>query len=119
MTRSTRTASLLGAAAALVLGLSACGGGGDSEYCDLLSSAEEDSALADADPSDPEALEDANDRVQEIIDAAPDDVRGDWETFQTALSDPEAAQEGDPTEALTALENIQQHAQDECDLELG
>ncbi|TDD69480.1 hypothetical protein E1262_12615 [Jiangella aurantiaca] len=122
MTRSTRTASLLGAAAALVLGLTACSGGGDSEYCDLLNSAQEDTSFADADPTDPEAMEEFNNQLQEVVDAAPDDLKGDWETFQSALeamSDPEAAAEQDPEAATTAMENIEQHAQDECDIELG
>ncbi|WP_147375188.1 hypothetical protein [Jiangella rhizosphaerae] len=122
MTRSTRSASLLGAAAALVLGLTACSSGGDSEYCDLLRSAEEDTSLADADPTDAEAMEEFSSRIQEIVDAAPDDVKGDWETFQSAMdavSDPEAAAEQDPEAALTATENISQHAQDECDIEMG
>lgn len=117
MSRSTRTASLLGAAAALVLGLTACSSGGDdSEYCDLLS---DDSALAELDPTDEAAMEEASNRIQEVVDAAPDDIKGDWETFAGILEDPEAAATGDPEEFTTALENIEQNVQDECDIDLN
>lgn len=116
MTRSTRTATMLGAAVAMVLSLSACGGS-DSEYCDLLS--DEDSSFADADPSDPEAMEELDSRIQEVVDAAPDDIRGDWEIFQEAINDPAAAAEQDPEAAMTAMENIGQHAQDECDIDIS
>lgn len=123
MSRSTRSASLLGAAAALVLGLTACSDdSGGGEYCDLLSAAEDDSSLADADPTDPEAMEEFSNRIQEIVDAAPDDIKGDWETFSSSLeaaADPESVDEDAMTETMTALENITQNVQDECDIDMS
>ncbi|SEF09894.1 hypothetical protein [Jiangella alba] len=122
MSRSTRSASLLGAAAALVLGLTACSSDGGGEYCDLLNAAEDDSSLADADPTDPEAMEEFSNRIQEIVDAAPDDIKGDWETFASSLeaaSDPESVDEDAMTETMTALENITQNVQDECDIDMS
>ncbi|SDT73191.1 hypothetical protein [Jiangella sp. DSM 45060] len=122
MSRSTRSASLLGAAAALVLGLTACSSDDGGEYCDLLSAAEDDSSLADADPTDPEAMEEFSNRIQEIVDAAPDDIKGDWETFASSLeaaSDPESVDEDAMTETMTALENITQNVQDECDIDMS
>ncbi|WP_116946896.1 hypothetical protein [Jiangella endophytica] len=116
MSRSTRSASLLGAAAALVLGLTACSSDGGSDYCDLLS---DDSGLSDFDPSDEAAMEEAANRVQEVVDAAPDDIKADWETFATAIEDPEAAAADDPEAFMTAMENITQHAQDECDIDIN
>ncbi len=115
MTRSTRTATMLGAAAALVLSLSACGGS-DSEYCDLLS---DESEVTEFDPTDENAMEESVQRVQDIVDAAPDDVRGDWETFASFLEDPEAAATADPAEFESAMQNISQNAQDECDIDLS
>jgi hypothetical protein len=114
---------MLGAVAAVVLALTACGSDGSgSEYCDLITNAEEDDSLADADPTDPEAMDDIAATFREITDAAPDDIKGDWETVTAGFeafssgetpTDPEAGADMD-----AAFTNIEQHVQDECDLEL-
>lgn len=122
MTRSTRTASMLGAAAALVLALTACSGGDSgSEYCDLITDAEDNNSLAEADPTDPEVMEEIASTFREITDAAPDDIKGDWETvtagFESfssgeATPDPEAS-----ADMETAFTNIGEHVESECDIE--
>ncbi|MBB5787974.1 hypothetical protein [Jiangella mangrovi] len=123
MTRTTRTVPMLGAAAALVLALTACSSDSGSEYCDLISGAEENSSLTEADPTDPEAMDEITSTFRDITDAAPDDIKGDWETLTSAFesfaageapTDPESTADMD-----TALENIEQHVQDECDIELS
>lgn len=121
MTRSTRTVPMLGAAAALVLALTACSSdSGGSEYCDLIDTAAEDATLADADIEDPEAMEQLNGTITEIADAAPDDIKGDWEIFadsMAAMAAPEPPAE-DPG-IMTAIENIDQHVQEECDIDMN
>ncbi|TDC46211.1 hypothetical protein E1212_27400 [Jiangella ureilytica] len=123
MIRTTRTVPMLGALAAVVLALTACGSDSSgSEYCDLITNAEEDDSLADADPTDPDAMEEITATFREITDAAPDDVKGDWETVTASFeafssgempSDPEASADMD-----TAFSNIEEHVQSECDIEL-
>lgn len=123
MTRLKTAFAILGATA-LTVSLSACGGGGN--YCDLLTDAQENVDLENADPTDPEALGQMTDAMQEIADAAPSEVSEDWTTvvdaFQTMVDadgdltaiDPEAL--GDIDGAMT---NIQEHAQSECDVDLS
>jgi hypothetical protein len=123
MTRSTRTVPMLGALAAAVLAVTACGSDGSgSEYCDIITNAEEDDSLADADPTDPEAMEQITTTFRDITDAAPDDIKGDWETVTAAFesmstgeapSDPEAG-----ADVETAFTNIEEHVQSECDIDL-
>ena len=124
MARSTKTVPMLAAVAAAVLALSACSSddGSGSEYCDLITDADENDALADADPTDPEAMDEITSTFREITDAAPDDIQGDWETVTSAFeamssgeapTDPEAGADID-----TAFTNIEEHVQSECDIEL-
>ena len=124
MTRSTRTVPMLGAAAAIVLALTACSsdGGGGSEYCELITNAEEDAALADVDVSDPDQMEELSGRINEIAEAAPEDIRGDWETFATsieAMAAPEPPAEDQSADITTAIDNIGQHVQDECGVDMS
>lgn len=123
MTRSTKTVPMLAAVAAAVLALTACSSDDSgSEYCDLITNAEEDDSLADADPTDPEAMDEITSTFREITDAAPEDIQGDWETVTAAFeamsageapTDPEAGADMD-----TAFSNIEEHVQSECDIEL-
>lgn len=121
MTRLKTTAALLGAAA-LTLTLGACGGGG-GDYCDLLTEAQDTLDTA-ADPTDPDAMSESMDRLQEVADAAPSEVSEDWDNLVEAMQaftetddptsiDPE--QFGDLEAATT---NITEHAQEECDITL-
>jgi hypothetical protein len=113
---------MLGAAAALVLALTACSSDSGSEYCDLITNAEEDSSLADADPSDPEGMEQLTSTFREIADAAPDDIQGDWETvadgFEAFSAEEPPTDDSAFADMETALSNIEQHVQDECDIDL-
>jgi len=135
--------------AAAVLGaglLAGCGGSDTEAYCSSLEDAQ-DSFSGDVDPAN---FGDLTDQVEEIVDEAPDDVKGDWEKLQGALddfesalddaglsvddlSDPEALADVDPEDAAKIQEvansmgtdfedasnNIEKHAKDECDIDLG
>ncbi|TDD96380.1 hypothetical protein [Jiangella asiatica] len=128
MNRSTRTLSLLGAAA-MAFAVTACGGddsGSGSDYCDLVTSAEEDfSSLDPTDPENADAMKDVVDRFNEIADAAPEDVQEDWRTFadgyqamsEIDMTDPAAMEELEGLEGLdAAMQNVTEHISEECDL---
>lgn len=134
MTRSTRLVSMLGTAAALTLGLTACSSdSGSSEYCDLITGAEQDAALVDVDPADAESMGQLSGTIVQIANAAPEDIRGDWETFAASVDSLAAAAAIDPTAAateppadgpgeediMTAIDNIDQHVQNECDVAMS
>ena len=93
-----------------------------SDYCDLITNAEEDSSLADVDPTDPEGMEQLTSTFRDIADAAPDDIAGDWETvadgFEAFASEEPPTDESLAADMDTALQNIEQHVQDECDIDL-
>ncbi|WP_157552641.1 hypothetical protein [Jiangella gansuensis] len=131
MSRFTRTVSVLGAGA-MALALTACGGDDSSEYCDLITDTEEDfSSALSGDPTDPEnsdVMQDLADRMNEIADAAPDDVQGDWEYAAEAFQafteiDPEdpASLEGmeQYADMDTRMQNISDQVSEECDIEFG
>jgi hypothetical protein len=137
------------AAAVLSAGLlSGCGGGGDTDaYCGGL----EDAKAAFSGDMDATKFDELSDQVGELVDDAPDEVKGDWETLQGALDelngaledagltaadleDPEKLAEVDPEDAAKiqevaeslssdeteeASDNIQEHAKDECDIDLS
>ncbi len=81
------------AIAALVLGaslLTGCGGGdggSSSGYCDDLKSAKEEFSALDSDSPDMADLEKAFDRMHELADEAPDEVKDEWETLDGAITD--------------------------------
>lgn len=90
------------AAAMLVPALTACGG--DSDFCSA--------APEDVDVSDPASMKTA---LEDIVDDAPDDVRGDVEVLIEQLG----AFEEDPTsvdtDAMTeAADNLAQWEEDNC-----
>lgn len=126
----TRLASLL-AAATLALGaLTACGddggtGGADTDaYCDRLSELTEGAETLSADPQAP------MDAITEIESLAPEEVKADWGTLVAAF---QRLQDLDPTqldpnnpdlgfdreELQAANDRIEQHAQEECGVDLG
>jgi hypothetical protein len=145
---------VLVAVATLMSGmLTACGGGGEAAaYCDSLEEAEQEFGTLES--GDFASLDEALDKLHELADEAPDDVKDDWETVDGALTDMEQAfedagleladlegitngeiPEGVDVEKLTTLtqelgqitsgdfeaaaNNIEKHAKDECDVDLG
>ncbi|NDL58429.1 hypothetical protein [Phytoactinopolyspora mesophila] len=88
MTRKTRFAALT-AAVALATSLAACGGddngGSAGNYCDLLE--EIGNAYANPDFEDPNALDDIASQMQRVADAAPDDIKADWEALADGFGD--------------------------------
>jgi hypothetical protein len=85
--------AVLVAVATLMSGmLTACGGGGDTgAYCDSLRDAKED--FGSLESGDVGNFDQAFDKLHELADDAPDDVKGDWETLDGAVSDMEKALE--------------------------
>ena len=109
-----RTAAALFALVALVVPLTACGGdddgGGGSvqAYCDLSNAGDGREDF----PSD--------DELDEIADAAPDEIDDDIELvvdrIKEANDDPESAEEVfDDPEVTEALENIEAFETENCD----
>lgn len=71
-------------AAALAFALSACGGG--SDYCDALTAAEDKYRdTGDLDPTDVEALSEAQDAIAEVAASAPDEVQDAWQDAADAF----------------------------------
>lgn len=129
----TRTGSLVAAAALALSALAGCGddggtagiGGGDTDaYCDRLTELTEGAETLSADPQAP------LDAITEIEGLAPEEVKADWTTLLAAFQqlqtldptqlDPNNPDMGFDREALQAANNrIEQHAQEECGVDLG
>lgn len=129
----TRTGSLLAAAVLALGGLTACGddggatdiGGADTDaYCDKLTEVIEGAETLSADPQAP------LDAITEIESIAPEEVKAEWGTLLAAFQqlqtldpsqlDPTNPDLGFDREALQAANDaIEQHAQDECGVDLG
>src|SRR5688572_30803398 len=78
----------LGLASAVLLAssLASCGEGdsevgGGAEYCDLLEETKADLQKFDQGDFNQETFDDVKQRVDELAEAAPDDVSGDWRTL--------------------------------------
>lgn len=102
------------AVGALMLGatLSACGGGdGDSSsggsYCDQLEDAKQSVEDVDFTALDDQSFEDLQSQFQDLQDAAPDEVKGDWETLTGALDEFQQAFE-DAGITLDDLQGLQE-----------
>lgn len=115
-------------AAALAFALSACGGG--SDYCDALTAAEDKYRdTGDLDPTDVEALSEAQDAIAEVAASAPDEVQDAWQDAADAfqmLVDVDGDLTAIDAEEIERFANLQQdmdtateHAQEECDIDLG
>lgn len=108
-------------------GLTACSG--DGAYCSKLEERGDSQALAGLDVNSPEGLEAAKEELDEVTEAAPDDIKPEWERLTQAL---EAASEisADPANAdvseaskvssdLTgALQEISNDAKERCNIEI-
>jgi hypothetical protein len=87
----------LAAAAVLTFALSACGddNGGDggsggydeAAYCDAYKSAESEFEDADFSQLDEETFGQLQDKVTEMREKAPEDLKDEWETFEGALDE--------------------------------
>lgn len=129
MNRIKTSISVLGATA-MALSLAACGGdSGSDEYCDLLTSTEEKLSGLTPNPSDPDSMSEMSGALQEVADAAPDDIKGDWEKMTEAFEkiadidltnpDPSALEALSSDDLTTASENITKHAKEECGVDMG
>lgn len=140
MTRSTHVAAVVGALA-LTMSVAACssddsGGEGGGGYCDQIQGFIEEyqgldeSVLQD----DPETLNTVLSDLHSIADAAPDDIQADWNTvadaFDTLATFSQETPDPEDTEAMEeqtetvadmqeATQNVNTHASEECDIELG
>ena len=103
-----RRAGLAVAAAIMAAGtLTACGGSDD--FCD---------AGGDLDSFDPGSSE-VKDAMDDAVDAAPDEIKGDVETLRDFLNDydpedPEAAADA-AAEVGPAAENVSKYVDENCD----
>ena len=109
-----RRAGLAFAAAIMAAGtLTACGGG-DDEFCDVGN---------DLEMSDfSEGSDEAKNALDDAVDAAPDDIKGDvetlrdtFETAQEAQDDPEAAADLDMDAVNEANENVSNYVDENCE----
>lgn len=127
MSRLKTTVSMLGAGA-LALSLAACGGDDSQSYCDLLENSE--SEFTDLDPSDPESHDQVQSALSDIVEAAPDDIKDDWQTFADTYeemvsidpNDQEAMaefQENSAADFQEASARIGDNVQEECDMEMS
>lgn len=91
----------------MVLTLTACSGGGDAQaFCDGQA------ALEDLDPTD----ENAGQAFADLVDEAPEEIRGDVERVAEALSSPPNEDEGEAMKDLvTSAQNIQDWVEENCE----
>ncbi len=87
--------------------LTGCGGGGGGDagdYCDTLKDSESNfEDLASAGNFD--GFDEALDKMHELADDAPDEIKGDWEVFDKAFTDLEQALE-DADMTMSDLEGM-------------
>ncbi|NDL58428.1 hypothetical protein [Phytoactinopolyspora mesophila] len=126
MTRMTRFTALA-AAVAIALPLASCGG--DADYCDTVQDVmDEYQGFGVDDPADSDGINELASSIEDIADAAPDDIESDWRVTADALRtladmddpevlDPETQQQFE--EAQPSFDNISQHVMDECDIDLA
>ncbi|PSK97537.1 hypothetical protein CLV30_12229 [Haloactinopolyspora alba] len=134
MNRVTTAASVL-TVSAITFALTACGNGSGSQYCDQLEGANAQFSAGGA-MADQAAIADAADTFQRIADSAPEEVKQDWHAFADAfttlaglevdptdpeaMSDPQVADQLQGLQAdMTQTQDIETHAQEECDLDLS
>lgn len=105
---------------ALCAGMVAGCGGGDDDFCDAATG-EDISLFSSVDPNDPNSLNEAADRLDELAGDAPDDVKGDLEVARDAFrqlaeadGDPEALAEIDAAALTEAGTNIQTWEEENC-----
>ncbi len=79
-----RLTSMLAATAFTASLLSGCGGGGTDEYCDTLESTQKN--FDDFESADFSNFEEFTDRVDELADNAPDEVKDDWKVLADAFN---------------------------------
>lgn len=102
---------LLSAIAAGVLTmttLSACSGGDGSEYCDRFRENAESDQFDDPEAVGADAI---LDELEEFRDLAPDELRDDYDTLISAV-------EGETVDPTEAVQNIEDYAVDNCDVEV-
>ncbi len=125
MTRMTKLVPMVGALA-LTFSLTACSGG--SDYCDALEDSNDTVGdLAELDPNDSAAIDDAIAAFQTIADLAPDELDGDWDRFMEVfalaqdpenIQNPDALDEVDIESFQESAAKIERHALDECGVDI-
>jgi ATPase subunit of ABC transporter with duplicated ATPase domains len=83
---------LTGLAIGVALGLTSCGGDPYADYCDVVTSHQEQLTTTLGEGG-PQALLEALPTFEELRDRAPSDVEDDWATLTKALTELEAALE--------------------------
>jgi len=115
-----RTLAAAMTAIVLVVGLSACSGGGGSQtaFCDLLKV--DQAKIASADPTDSANFSEYTAAVAELVSKAPSEIKADLQkiaTFAAAYAkDPKTVP--DPTIA-TSFTNVAKYATDKCGVNLS
>jgi hypothetical protein len=135
-----RRISVIAGAAALAVPLAACGGG--SDFCDELNDfAAEYTGMQNALLEDSELMVGMIGDMRKVAESAPDDVRSDWNSYidafesvmsvaDDAASNDDAEADDDAADAVTdaataiaelesAGQRINEHAQQECEIQIG
>lgn len=135
MTHWKRMIAGTAAATGLLIG-GACGSGGSQEaFCEKSEELEDEGTLENLDVEDFDAFKeqfgDAEGQVNEVVDAAPDEIQDDAETIQEAyqnandevqdadsfedLQDSEAFNDLNGDDVQEATENIEEYESENCD----
>jgi hypothetical protein len=104
----------------LALGsLTACGGGGD-DYCGALEDYDADESLRDLDPTSEEGGQEFLGILEDLQSKAPADLEDDYEIVVNSF---QAFTEGNVEDVDPdfegAFSRIGEHAQEECDVDMG
>ncbi len=82
-----------------MLTLAGCGGESDVEaFCGIMLDLEENDPTDGLEEGTPEWFEATTSSVQEAVDAAPDEIKDDFEDFQAAFEQMSELAEGDPAD---------------------
>lgn len=111
MTRKS-TALFAATGLALVLPLTACGGGNSTaSYCDAVKAVQNDASLKNLDPTkDPETFKKGVEAMKKVAAVAPDAVKANWDSvvaaFDKLASMDLNALKNDPTKAMEVLKSF-------------
>lgn len=79
-----RSAAVL-AATGLLAGVVAGCSGSEEKYCETVKSVGQSELMEKLDYADKKAVDEAESRVEEIVNSAPDEIREDWELVQQGI----------------------------------
>lgn len=79
-----RTAAVIAAVGLLASVVTGCSGS-EEKYCETVKSVGKSKLMSELDYGDKKAVDEAESRVEEIVNAAPEEIREDWSQIQKGI----------------------------------